>query len=191
MSDEFADLLQRARKGEPPARDMLVERLLPGLRAYVRLHTGAALRAHESCSDLVQSVCIELVQDLDQFRGDHEPGLRDWVHVAALRKVFDRQRFLHAQRRDVARVVPDGEAQLQAAYASLCTPSRVAIAREELARVESAFDRLEPEQREVLTLACITGLSHPEIAARIGKSEGATRKILSRARARLALLLTE
>ena len=53
-------------------------------------------------------------------------------------------------------------------------------------RVETAFDRLSDEQREVISLAHVVGLSRAEIAARLGKSEGAVRTMLSRALADLA-----
>ena len=65
------------------------------------------------------------------------------------------------------------------------------MAREELERIESAFDRLPEEYREVITLARIAGLSRAEIAERMGRREGAVRTLLSRALARLAELLDE
>jgi RNA polymerase sigma factor (sigma-70 family) len=58
--------------------------------------------------------------------------------------------------------------------------------REEIEHVERAFDRLEEEQREVITLAHVAGLTRAEIAERLGKSEGAVRTMLSRALADLA-----
>jgi RNA polymerase sigma-70 factor (ECF subfamily) len=58
--------------------------------------------------------------------------------------------------------------------------------REELERVERAFDTLRDEQREVISLAHVVGMSRAEIAAQLGKSEGAVRTMLSRALAELA-----
>ncbi|MBL8756565.1 MAG: sigma-70 family RNA polymerase sigma factor, partial [Planctomycetes bacterium] len=62
-------------------------------------------------------------------------------------------------------------------------------AREELAALEGAFDALTDEQRDVVTWSRLLGLSHQEIAARLGKTEVAVRKTLSRALARLAAVL--
>ena len=70
----------------------------------------------------------------------------------------------------------------------VCTPSRNVVVREELARIEAAFDQLPDEYREVITLARIVGLSHGEIGIRSGRNETAVRKLLSRARARRATL---
>ena len=52
--------------------EQLLERHLPTLRAYVRRNLDAALADRESTSDLVQSVCREVLQSRGQytFRGD-------------------------------------------------------------------------------------------------------------------------
>jgi len=76
-------------------------------------------------------------------------------------------------------------------YHSFTSPSGQAIAREEMARVEAAFDKLTEEQREVVTLAHLVGLSRAEIAAQTGRSEGAVRVLLHRALAKLSGLLGE
>jgi RNA polymerase sigma factor (sigma-70 family) len=47
--------------------------------------------------------------------------------------------------------------------------------------MERAFDLLSDDHREVITLSRIVGLSHAEIAAELGRSEGAVRVLLSRA----------
>jgi DNA-directed RNA polymerase specialized sigma24 family protein len=47
------------------------------------------------------------------------------------------------------------------------------------------------DYRTVITLSCIVGMSHAEIAEELGWLEPAVRKLLSRARARLARLLVE
>ena len=52
--------------------ERLLTEHLPALRAYVRARLGPKLAAHESASDVVQSVCRELLQEqgnLD-YRGD-------------------------------------------------------------------------------------------------------------------------
>jgi len=63
------------------------------------------------------------------------------------------------------------------------------MAKEELARLEGAFDRLTEAQREVLTLSRIVGLPHAVIAARLGRSEVAVRQLLVRATAALGAAL--
>ncbi len=47
-------LLAGARAGNDAALERLLERHLDTVRAYVRLHSGALVRAHDSASDLAQ-----------------------------------------------------------------------------------------------------------------------------------------
>ena len=185
MSESTRTLIVAATAGEPAAIDELVARNLPRLHAYVRLHMGAKLRAREGSLDVVQSVCREVLGDLGGFEYRGQAPFVRWLFTCALNKLRERDRFQHRAMRDVAREQP--EDQLPAdAYATLLTPSRDAIGREELGRVEAAFDNLPDDYREVIALARILGFSHREIAAEMGRSETAVRTLLGRALVRLA-----
>jgi len=177
-------------KRTAPAEEVL-ERHLSGLRAFVRLRSNRRIRERESASDIVQSVCRELLeQEGFEYRGEAE--LRGWLYTAALRKIVERDRRMNAQKRDVGREARDaGEQGLLNAYATMTTPSMHASAREQLDRIEAAFDLLTEEQREVLSLARIAGLSHGEIAERTGRSEESSRQLLRRALIRLSIALDE
>ena len=201
MTEPTADLtewIKAARSGDPAAPEGLLRQVLPQIEAYVRLNAGQLLRSHESSADVVQSVCRQVIVELDGFRGSGAAQFRSWLSKLALRKIQMRHRFLTAQRRDRRRerplpaesdTEPDQNYQLLTCYATFCTPSRNASAREEVARIEAAVQQLPDDQRRVLTLACVVGLSHREIARELGKDEPAVRKLLSRARARLALMM--
>ncbi len=190
-------LVQAATQGDPIAIDELLDRYLPGLRAFIRLRTGRLLRAKESASDLAQSVCREVLQHMDRFQYGGESGFKNWLYTTALRKIANRQAFYQAQRRDARREIqkPLGEeqrqSQLLAAYATICTPSQHAMAHEELARIEGAFEKLPEDYRDVICYSRILGLSHPEIAEAMERSEGAVRTLLSRALTRLAEVLDQ
>jgi RNA polymerase sigma factor (sigma-70 family) len=190
------DLFDRARDGDREAIAALLERHLPGLRAYVRLKAGPLVRAREATSDLVQSVCRELLVNLDQFEYRGEGPFRHWLYTAALRKIVAKDAFWRAEKRDAARDLPQpsdpgSDPVLVAGYRSLSSPSQVALAREEIERIEKAFERLTDEQREVILLARVAGLSRREIGESMGKSEEAVRVALHRALARLAALIDQ
>jgi RNA polymerase sigma-70 factor (ECF subfamily) len=197
MPDHSAELIARASRGDVPSIDKLLERHLSGLHAFLRLQAGELLRRKESCSDLVQSVCREVLQDLGGFEYRGEAAFRQWLFTAAQRKLIDRHRFYKQQRRDAGREVSPatavgssaGDADVLGVYRTFCTPSKDAMLREELARVEAAFEALTPEYRQVITLARIVGLPHKEIAAQMGRTEVATRHLLARALARLGSVL--
>jgi RNA polymerase sigma-70 factor (ECF subfamily) len=194
-------LLAGARRGEPRALEELIEAHLDDLRAFVRLQLDPRLRVRESHSDVVQSICREVLEDLPGFEYRGEGSFRAWLFTAALNKVRQKGEFHHAQMRDVAREVraeksDDEEASVGAGlYASLCSlepsPSQHAIAHEQAARIERAMDKLPPDHRNVLLLARIVGLSHREIATRVGRSEMAVRTLVSDASVRLLAALEE
>ncbi len=177
--------------------ELLIDHL-PRLRAFVRLRTNRAIRARESHSDLVQSVCREVLEGSERFRFDGEVAFRKWLYTTALRKIVERDRSMKTLKRDVGREVAaaargndddDDDQDLLAAYHTVSTPSLAARQREQVALLEEAFDDLTDEHREVITLARIVGLSHAEIAAHLGKSEEACRQLLRRAMIRLEMAL--
>jgi len=193
MTEEHESLVIAATRGDGHAVESLLRCHLPALRAFLRLRAGALLRQHESVSDLVQSVCREVLQSLGRFEYRGEARFRAWLFVKALAKVQDHARRLHAQRRDVARESPladEGELAARGACYSQLTPSRVAMAREELAAFEVAFDRLDEDHREVITLVRVAGLSQAEAAEQMGRSEDAVRVLLQRALLRLSWFLS-
>ncbi len=187
MADEMAD--EMADDAAPAEVQELVTRYLPALRAFVRLRMGRELRSQEESSDLVQSVAREVLQHADRLQHGGEVGFREWLFTTAHRKVVNRLEHWRAAKRDTSKALPlvvPGEL-----VGLGRTPSQLASAREDLARIEGAFDQLNDEQREIVMMSRLLGMSHAEIAARQGKSEVAVRKALSRALARLVAVLAD
>lgn len=195
---ELGPLVDRASRGDPAAIDELLAENLPALRAFVRLRMGPTLRAKESAGDVVQSCCREILEHLDRYRVRGHENFRRWLFTTALRVVRNKAKFWQRERRDAGREArhPDpGESASGAAfsdcYRTLVTPSREVLAKEEIERFERAFDGLSDEHREVISLSRIVGLSHQEIAQQMERSEAATRQLLHRALAALAVALGE
>lgn len=172
--------------GDTPAVEALLATHLPRLRAFVRLRTSATIRQHESCSDLVQSVCREVLQGAGRFEYRGDAAFRAWLFRTALNKILDRQAFLTEQKRDVRREATSGAAALGDLRSREPTASQVAVAAEMQQQMEAAFDLLPDEYREVIALSRIIGLSHAEVGEQLGRSEGASRMLLSRALAAYA-----
>jgi RNA polymerase sigma-70 factor (subfamily 1) len=186
------DLVQRATAGDQAAVELLLAEHLSRLRAFLRLRMGRIVRSKESTEDLVQSVCREALERLDDFEYRGEASFRHWLFRQAEHKVADRGRFYSRRKRDAAREVPisgtlaGDEADTLRGLESLFTPSRDAVAHEELERLEVAFRELPPDYQEVILLARVVGLPHAEIAQRMDRSVSATWTLLSRALARLS-----
>jgi RNA polymerase sigma-70 factor, ECF subfamily len=187
-----AELVKRASGGDPHAVDALLQRHLPGLRTYVRRNIGPALLAKESSSDVVQSVCREVLADVGRFEYQGEAAFRAWLHQAALRKIIDRHRYYRAEKRDGAReVAPESAStltsdELAVLATSIHTPSRDAMMNEEIERLERGFAKLAEADQRVIKLVYVEGLTHSQVAERLGCSEVNSRKMLSRALARLS-----
>lgn len=193
MEPDSRELVSQASRGDATAVDLLLQRHLPGLQAFVRLRMAPLLRAKESSSDIVQSVCRELLERLDGFEWRGEPAFKAWLFTTALRKLTERQRHWLRDKRDAAREVelPPGDASrddrsLQQLYRSFCTPSRVVSVREELAAVEAAFAELPEHYREILSLARLTGATHREIGVQLGMTENAVQQVVKRALVKLS-----
>jgi len=189
MTEDLENLLQRASQHDEAAVATLLQQHLPALRAFVRLKAGAMLLAKESCSDLAQSVCRDVLENAERFRFGGEAEFRKWLFTTAMRKIADRAEHWRAGKRDPGRLRGELDDEELQGYAHVYTPSHQAVAREELQRVEAAFGRLSEEKREVILMARLMGLSHAQIAAEMGKSEVAVRSMLSRALAELSAYL--
>lgn len=190
--DDTDLLVQRLAEGDTTALEVLLERHLPSLRAFVRGKLGPELRAVESASDLVQSTCREVLQNQDRFQHPGPEAFRHWLFTTAARKVSDRLRRQRTLKRDAGSALRVGssskvdESRLLAVYGRFSSPSHRIGIEDEIARVEGALDRLSDEQREVVLLAHVAELTRSEIAERLGKNEVAVRSILHRALARVA-----
>lgn len=194
MDGPEQDPLARAAAGDDEARHLLLERHLGSLRSYIRVRLGRHLREKETSQDLSQSVCRQVLQNFDSFEYRGEESFRHWLLRQAENKIRDRQRFWHRGKRDRDReqATPDSSSSSAPHRATnsplhdLFTPSRHVAGKEELGRLEAAYARLPEDFRTVIHHARIQGLTHKEIAERMGRSTSATRTLLSRALARLA-----
>ncbi len=152
--------------------------MIPRLRRFAWSLTGS----RDEGDDLVQAACLKALGALDQYR----PGTRldAWMFRILRTGWIDRVRF-NARRPSVS----DPEALEALSDAGL--GAREAEARLTLARVRGAMDGLPPEQREVLALVGIEGLSYREAADTLGIPIGTVMSRLGRARARLGAMIEE
>jgi len=195
MCKDFRTTLDAARKGDAAAFNSLFSRNMLPLMAFLRLKAGGVVGPRESVHDLAQSVCREVLMDMDDFEYCGENAFRKYLFLQAARKILDRRRYHQSAKRDPGREAMHPQAtdketdSLLACYATLATPSRHACAREELNRVEAALERLPESQREAVALSRLMDFTNKEIAAQLGTTESAVRGLLARGLARLSILL--
>ena len=163
----------------------LIARATPVLRRVAPELMGAVLRQRCRTSDLVQSALAEAVAQLPSFRGDGETEFIGWTLRIMERNALDRRRRLTARKRAVDCERAEDGTRAGAVPAGGPSPSQVAIDREQLLRVAKALRRLPTDQRRVLTIVALRGGNHADAARALGRSEGACRVLLARARAAL------
>lgn len=192
MSESSLPLVTQARAQDRAAVEQLLVRHLPGLQAWLQLRMGALLRARETPEDLVQSVAREVLGGLGDFEWRGEAAFRHWLYTRAQHKLVDKARFVAAERRSPAREreLPDEHSGAMARpFGDLWTPSRDVVSAEEIARIEAAFAELPEDHQEAIGMKRLCGMDYPEIAERMGRSEGAVRNLVYRGLSRLALRL--
>lgn len=153
-------------------RDDEIRAELPGLRRFALSLT----RDTNAADDLVQaSLERAFVREATRNEGGN---LRAWLFSILFRQFLDGQRG----RRRLARLL--GALRVQTADSSAGTPEEAFFASVEL----RAFARLPEDQRAVLMLVAIEGLSYRDAADVLDVPIGTVMSRLSRARAALSKL---
>jgi RNA polymerase sigma-70 factor, ECF subfamily len=166
---------------DPDALEALLAAQLPALRAFVSRRADRLLLSKESRSDLVQSVCREIVEHAARYEHRGEDSFRRWLQRTAERKIIDRYRYYTADKRDAGReAAPDAQAVLDARSGGP-SPSQNAVAAEQAERLRRALAALPPHYGDVIRLARLEALPLAEVAARLGRTEDAARNLLFRA----------
>ena len=132
------------------------------------------------------------VNSIDSFTdADRDPF--SWLCQVAEHKLVDAHRhYFEARKRDASKERSLDQRQTNAAVglgqmlaASFTTPSQAFSRNAREARLSEAVARLPAEQQDALRWRYAENLSSKEIAERLGKSDAATRVLLSRALKRL------
>ena len=155
--------------------------LFAELRAPVYKLCFRMLGNRPEAEDATQETFLAVYRALPRFRGEASP--RTWVYRIALRCALK----LRAQRRGAAALGDDDGAALRSAAA--LRPEAALEARDEGRRLQAALASLPAEQRAVLSLSALEGVSHDEIAAILGIPAGTVGSRLHHARKKLMAAL--
>ena len=147
--------------------------LLPRLRRFAYSLTGSMAEA----DDMFQTACLKALSRLDQFR----PGTRldSWMF-----RIIQTTWLDHVRSAAVQRTVADPDALDQAVTQDPIEERT--IARVALEKVRQAMGGLPEDQRILLGLVVVDGLSYKQAAESLGIPIGTVMSRLSRARRRLA-----
>lgn len=193
MANESEALVRRAARGDAEAVEALIRLHEPNLLAFIRIRAPAAIRERESVRDLLQEILLGFIQGLEKVEYRSEAEFRAWLYTLAERRIHDRARHHARDKRNSRGALslddPGAMDQLLAqGYSTAFSPAHSLLRKEEIERLETAFEQLQAEEREVLSLAYFCGMNSTEIAGLLGIQPEAARKRKNRARTRLAAL---
>lgn len=191
---ETQRLLHAVRAGDRAALDQLLEQHRAYLRSLVGLRLDPKLRARVDASDVVQEAQIEAVRRVDNYLQRPALPFHLWLRqIAYDRLLMMRRQHVGAARRAVEReaVLPD-ESSMQLARLVLAngpTPSQELVQHELVARVRQALVELADDDREILLMRTLEGLSNQEVAQVLDLDPATASKRYGRALLRLRQLL--
>ena len=198
-NDKIRRLIKRAKDGDREAFDELLKIYEPEILRRVRNKLGRGLRSKMESMDLVQDVFIDVFRDLKNFKGKDEAAFLRWASKIVVNTIRDNDEKFKAKKRDKRREIPlnsNRRAKQDSVVGvtgpvTWTTPSRIVSTKEDLDKLKKAMDELRPEYKEVIELKKIKGLSHKEVARRLGRDSHSTRSLLSRAMAALTEIMVK
>lgn len=177
IEDREAALVQRCAAGDEVASAELVAE---HQRTVLQLATNL-LGDREEALDLSQEVFLRVFRTLHHFRG--HSTLRTWIYRIVVNQARNRQRFWRRRHRgDQVSLDQHVAAHGDCLSGFGPTPERVLAQKELAVRLRRALNHLPFEQRTVIVLREIDGLSYDDIAYSLHLAVGTVKSRLTRAR---------
>lgn len=141
----------------------------------------------EDAADMTQETFIKAYRALGSFRGDSKFSV--WLYRIASNVCLDFLRS-RSRRKQVSLSVEDedGEAFMELPDMS-GNPEEQLMKKLSMEAVRRGLEQLPPQQRQILVLRELGGLSYAELAQSLGLEEGTVKSRIFRARKRLCAML--
>ena len=167
--------------------DFALERFREQLRSLVRLRVRPYLRTRIDLSGVVQQTLLEAHRAPLPEHADDRQVMEGWLKKLLARNLIDTLRWHFAIKRDIRRersMMSAGEASsvrlTETLMAEQSSPSRSLIRAESFQEVRLALRDLPEDQRQVLELHYLEGLSLQQLSQRLERSPSAVAGLLSR-----------
>jgi RNA polymerase sigma-70 factor (ECF subfamily) len=179
LSDEpTIELVVRARSGDRPAMEALLERCLPPLKRWAHGRLPAAARGRLDTGDLVQEAALHAIGNLDTFEPRHVGAMQAYLRQSVINRIRDEVRRIGRNPPPVE--LPEDHPS------DRTSPLEFAIQAEAYDHYREALSRLTPKDREMIVARIEVQWSLAEIAHRFGmRTVDAARMAVNRAVKRL------
>lgn len=172
---EVAEVLDKARRGETEAVATLCAQFYPKIMRYMRYRVG-----DQVAEDLTGDVFLRVIRNLARQNG----SFAAWLYKIAANVVNDHIRKLKTH----PEVAMDENKPQSEIPASGSSPAQSVGKKLDL---EAALGLLTDDQRQLVTLKFVQGLSNEEVAEVLDRTPGAVRVLQFRALSALRRLLPE
>lgn len=186
VASRDAVLAQRCAAGDDRAYAELVDE---HQRMVVQLAFNL-MGDYDDALDVSQEVFLRVFRTIGGFRA--QSSLRTWIFRIVVNQARNRQRWWRRRRRDAQVPIEDHIRNYGEFHTTSASDPARAFARKELAtRLTRALGHLPFEQRTVIVLREVDGLSYDEIAEAAGLNVGTVKSRLARARESLRSALRD
>lgn len=177
------ELVRAVQRGAPGSMDALIRASYADVFSLCRRLLGD----RDDAADATQEVYVKVVRSVLGFRG--EAAFGTWLHrvtVNTCSTMLTKRGDVRARGQSASVEAYDGEALADGAT----DPADRAVDADLVRRTATALAGLSEQDREVVLLRDVEGLTTKETAGVLGISEGATKVRLHRAHARLRELVS-
>jgi RNA polymerase sigma-70 factor (ECF subfamily) len=165
------DAIERAQAGDPEGLHFLYVRYAPDVQRYI----ASFVQDHHEAEDITQNVFAKLMTAIRKYE-QREVPFAAWIMRVARNAALDHMRARRAIPTEEVRVADGGQAQ---------------VSLDRGRDLRHALAQLPEDQREVLILRHIAGLTPVEIADTLKKSESSVHGLHHRGRRTLQAKLSE
>lgn len=183
MSLRERRLIRRLKQRDERAFRELVQTFQQPILGFVMRMLGN----REEAEDLAQEVFVTVFKSIDGFRGDSK--LSTWIYRVATNHCRNRHKYLTRRRQHSTQTFDETAERAVAAgqrdhglHAVVPGPEAMLEGRRMEAALQQAVERLDEEQRLLVVLRDVEGLSYQEMATICGLAVGTVKSRLHRAR---------
>jgi RNA polymerase sigma-70 factor (ECF subfamily) len=187
MDECQSELIKRINAGDRDAMARFIQFRRHDLLAVVLHRMGPALRKRIEADDILQDVAATAVSSMNELDFS-DGGPFGWLCELIQRKIVDAERRFSAGKRAAHHEVgidagsdPSCAGIANLLIASITSPSKAFSRQQKEFDLLQAMEQMPEEQRKVLHMRYADGRATRDIAREIGKSDGATRVLLTRA----------
>jgi RNA polymerase sigma-70 factor (subfamily 1) len=192
-------LIRDGKEGDANALSTLFARYQERVLRIVRLRLSAPLRdrLRLQSMDILQETFLHAIRKLKDFEPTTEASFLHWLSRIVENVIRDQIDYSRAGKRDTAAERSlDQSIALQSGHAHLrdlipdegTSPTQAVVRKGIRSIVDNLLLELEEPERELIIQRKLEGLTFGEMAAQLGKSEDAVRKLFNRSFQKLIAL---